>query len=112
MSTLQIIENTKSQVHSLYYMHKLTLKRGLTSHDAINFFDLVVGEYESDFQVIFWKTPPILWYKLNTDGACKGNPNLAGHRRRFPASSGFVGGVFALGESRSQETRQNAMRET
>src|SRR4051812_26722975 len=73
-----IINDTWDQIHSLYTAHKLFLYKGGTNVVVINFFNIPFVDKNITWQAVMLICPPVLWTKLNTDGASRGNPSEAG----------------------------------
>lgn len=64
---------------------------------AMRWDDLVLGKWKRDLEEIYvrWLCPRPGWVKLNTDGASKGNPGLAGCGEIIRGHRGEVLEMFA-----------------
>ena len=83
---------------------------------ASEFFYLI-GSYSKVKNMIStpmkWSSPPLGWFKLNTDGASLGNPGLAGSGRVIRNHIGdWVGGFSrAIGITTSVQTELRALKD-
>lgn len=75
MQLCNIVRDTISHINRLYKPYNLCLEKDKCSNTLCNLFQLnsMIGS-KTDFCLVRWLSPPENLIKLNTDGACHGNP--------------------------------------
>src|SRR4051812_36205873 len=78
MNASAIIDSIKTQAVEIFQAYTLSLHKGKISIAAIQFFNLPYCDKRQNYKTVVWKKPSPLIFKLNVDGASKGNPGEAG----------------------------------
>src|SRR4051812_7434369 len=96
MNHSNIITAVQSQTCDTFHAFKLSLHRGKVSSEALTSFNLPTCDKKLNTQLVIWKKPNLNIFKLNVDGASKGNPGIAGAGGLIRNSEGdFITGFFS-----------------
>lgn len=75
MNTQAITSGIRTLIRDIYSANRLTLHLGKLSNECLQFFSFPSSAKRILLQTVIWQPPPHLWFKLNSDGARKANPD-------------------------------------